>query len=157
MSLSDDVRFSSVHSCVRGGTFEQVLRNLSWTINRDTDLSYESVSAALKHIARRPNTGIGGGIAVLDWMSEDLNEPYVLLARLEAPVDVLAVDERPADFVLVLISPAAKSVVHLRHLARLTRLFRDEHFLDRLRMTRCSDGLMSVLLDEQSVALALAA
>lgn len=154
MSLSDDVRFTSVQSCVRGGTFEQVLRNLSWTINRDTDLSYDLISSTLKHIARRPGTGIGGGIAVLDWMSEDLNEPYVLLARLESSVDVHAVDEHPADFVLVLISPAAKSVVHLRHLARLTRLFRDEHFLERLRTTTCSDGLMSVLLEEHSVALA---
>lgn len=152
MSLSDDVRFNSVQSCVRGGSFEQVLRNLCWAVTRETDIPYDSVSATIKQIARRPNTGIGGGIAVLDWMSEDLSEPYVLLARLETPVDVDAVDERPADFVLVLISPATKSVVHLRHLSRLTRLFRDESFLERLRATSCSDGLMSVLLDEHSIA-----
>ncbi len=153
MSLGDDVRVSEVQFGLKGDNVELILKNLSWKISQDINFSAASVRSDLKRIAAY-KPGIGDGIAVFDWLSEGIEEPYVLVSRLEHPVDIQAIDDRPVDFILVLVSPDSQSVTHLRHLSRLTRMFRDVDLLDQLRSTQCEDGMRAVLSPENRQVLA---
>ena len=53
--------------------------------------------------------------------------------RLARPIDFAAIDERPVDLVILLLTPADGGNQHLATLAALSRPLRDEAFVQRLR------------------------
>ncbi|GEM_PF-1733393 len=154
MSLGDDLTITSVQCDLKGANTEQILKNLSWKISKDINMSASAIFADIRRSEKRGDAGIGDGVAVLDWRNEALQTPYVLVSRLETPLDMKTADERPVDLVLVLISPESQSLTHLRHVARLTRMFREEGLLEHLRSVKNNDGMMAVLSSENQRFLA---
>ncbi len=145
MSLGNDLTITNVQCDLKGANTEQILKNLSWKISKDINMSASAVFADLRKAEKRGDAGIGDGVAVLDWKSAAVKSSYILVSRLETPLDMRASDERPVDLVLVLISPEEQSLTHLRHVARLTRMFRESELLDHLRAVKNNDGMMAVL------------
>ncbi|MDY0029692.1 MAG: PTS sugar transporter subunit IIA [Pseudobdellovibrionaceae bacterium] len=149
-----DLVISNVYYDLKGSNTEQLFKNLTWKIARDLGISGSVVLSDMMTASKRHDVGIGDGVAVLDWKSDGIKSSYVIVAKLESPIEVSAIDERPVDIILVLISPREESLVHLRHLARLTRFFRDEKLLEQLRNTKCVDGMISILSPENRKILA---
>jgi PTS system nitrogen regulatory IIA component len=56
-----------------------------------------------------------------------------LFVRLGRPIDFAAIDEKPVDLVILLVSPADGGNQHLAMLAALSRPLRDAAFVQRLR------------------------
>ena len=65
----------------------------------------------------------------------------------EKPIDFEAVDERPVDLILVLLTPEGAGADHLKALARVSRLFRDRAMCEKLRGTDNVDALTALLTD----------
>ena len=55
------------------------------------------------------------------------------LARLGRPIDFEAVDDKPVDLVVLLLTPESAASQHLATLAALSRPFRDEAFVQQIR------------------------
>ena len=102
----------------------------------------------------RQSSGIGDGVALPHLKLRGLARPHILFARLHKPVEFTAVDGRPVDLMLLLLSPESDGPVHLRRLARLTRLLRDETLRRHLRGTDDAETLCALLSDPQSRRLA---
>lgn len=145
MSLGDDLRISNALFGLKGSNAEQIFRNLSWSIARDTGLAAPLVYAEMIRAKGNKTIGIGDGVAVIDWMSSGISKPYILIAQLETPTNLNLFDDMPEDFVLILISPDTESVTHLRRLSRLSRLFHTSSLLRQLRSVTNADGMMAVL------------
>jgi PTS system nitrogen regulatory IIA component len=96
---------------------------------------------------RLGSTGIGGGIAIPHGRIPGLACPYGLFARVSAPVDFDAIDERPVDIVFLLIAPEGAGADHLKALARVSRLLRDRALVDKLRATESADALYALLIE----------
>src|SRR5690348_5614065 len=79
------------------------------------------------------STGIGKGFAVPHARLNTLTQPFALLVKLARPIDFAAVDEKPVDIVVLLLSPEADASRHLATLAAVCRPARDPAFLQRLR------------------------
>ncbi len=56
-----------------------------------------------------------------------------MLVRLARPIDFAAIDERPVDLAILLLSPANGGNQHLATLAALSRPLRDAAFVQKLR------------------------
>lgn len=151
---TQDLAISNVYCGLKGSNTEQIFKNLTWKISQDIGISGSVVFSDMVTASKRHDVGIGEGVAVLDWKSDGIKSSYVIVAKLEQPIEVSAIDDRPVDIVLVLISPREGSLTHLRHLARLTRMFRDDHLLEQLRSTICVDGMLSILSPENRKILA---
>jgi nitrogen PTS system EIIA component len=94
---------------------------------------------------RLGSTGIGGGIAIPHGRMSSLGEPRGLFARLAHPIDFDSIDERPVDIVFLLVAPEGAGADHLKALARIARLLRDQDVAKKLRASRDAQAIYSVL------------
>jgi PTS system nitrogen regulatory IIA component len=154
MLTQNDIVFSDVHFAIKGDNAAQIVKNMSWLIGRPQNIPTLKIYNALDDILKTSIVGIGDGVTVFDWTSEQINTPYLLCATLETPVNFPSVDERASDIVLALISPAIYGPLHLQYLSRITRMFRDTALLHSIRNVTCVDGLNSILSAENRKILA---
>lgn len=90
-------------------------------------------------------TGFGGGTAIPHCKVSGIDMPVAVFARLATPVPYDAVDDEPVDLVCALISPAQDGASHLRALAEVSRLFRDEKVRAQLRGAADSAAMFALL------------
>ena len=94
-----------------------------------------NVRAARKDIAAREaqgTTALGHGVAVPHALTPGVNQPLIAYGRSRDGIDFGAPDGKPVHHVFLLLGPPARQPLHLRILARLTRLLADPRFRDHL-------------------------
>jgi PTS system nitrogen regulatory IIA component len=91
------------------------------------------------------STGLGKGFALPHARLEGLSETFALFVRLARPIDFAAIDDRPVDLVILLLSPANGGNNHLATLAALSRPLRDAAFVQRLRQAPDAAALHGML------------
>lgn len=130
---SETLHIDSFIYGLKAQTREQVLQAIAWKAGRvtSTDISWLADQLLMKE--QREHSGIDGGVAIPHLKSTPLDKPHIVLARLATPVDFGAMDGEPVDLVCTVFSPKMDGVLHLRRLARVTRLFRESFVLERLR------------------------
>jgi PTS system nitrogen regulatory IIA component len=79
------------------------------------------------------STGMGGGIALPHARLDAVSAPVAVLARLKKAIGFEAVDGQPVDLVCLLLLPASSDGTHLRALASVARILRDQAVVGRLR------------------------
>ena len=141
----DPLSITSVHVNVKGHNADQVFKFLAWEIARSSGLKAIEIYDRFEDFTRRHSPAIGDGVAVFDWKHELLDKPVLVYAQLETPCRIGTDEERPVDILALLISPESEGPLHLRRLARFTRLFRDLELLARLRDVTSEDGAKAVL------------
>ena len=75
-----------------------------------------------------------------------------LFARLERPIDFEAMDGQPVDLVFLLLAPEGAGADHLKALARIARLLRDQDVAKKLRASRDAQAIYSVLASPPATA-----
>ena len=111
----------------------QLLQELARRAAPAVKVEPDQLLTALQAREQLGSTGIGKGFAVPHARLETLTQPFALLVRLARPIDFAAVDEKPVDIVVLLLSPEADASRHLATLAAVCRPARDPLFLQRLR------------------------
>jgi nitrogen PTS system EIIA component len=74
-----------------------------------------------------------------------LERLFGFFARLERPIDFEAMDGQPVDLVFLLLAPEGAGADHLKALARIARLLRDQDVAKKLRASRDAQAIYSVL------------
>ncbi len=115
----------------------QVLRSLAQAAARVTGVDAEVILEALLQRERLGTTGLGGGIAIPHARIRELGNFTGFFVRLAKPVDFEAIDGEPVDLVFLLLAPEGAGTDHLKALARIARLLRDEELCEALR--HCED------------------
>jgi PTS system nitrogen regulatory IIA component len=90
------------------------------------------------------STAIGRGVAVPHARIEGLNRIYAVFVSLDEPIIADSVDGRPVDLYLGLLTPVGSDSEHLRTLALVTRLLRQDAIIEALR--RCTDNRLAYAL-----------
>lgn len=87
------------------------------------------------------STGVGEGVAIPHGKIKGLPKITGVLARLNQPIDFDSVDAQPVDLVFLLLAPEDASAAHLKALAKVSRLLRDEDARAALRGAETAEGL----------------
>ena len=90
-------------------------------------------------------TAVGYGVAIPHGKLPKLEKLFGLFARLERPIDFEAMDGQPVDLVFLLLAPEGAGADHLKALARIARLLRDQDVAKKLRASRDAQAIYSVL------------
>lgn len=90
-------------------------------------------------------TGVGQGIAIPHGKINNLDKVYGFFARLEQPIDFQAIDDRPVDLMFMLLAPHDAGADHLKALARVSRMFREPAFVEKLRGSRDAKTIHALL------------
>ncbi len=133
IELSDLLPPGSVVLGLKAGSKRQVLRTLADRVAADEGLDGGKVLDALLEREKLGTTGIGDGLAIPHAKLDGLDRLVGVFARLEQPVDFEALDDEPVDLLFLLLAPTGAAADHLKALARVARVFRDEALCQALR------------------------
>jgi PTS system nitrogen regulatory IIA component len=111
----------------------QLLQELAARAAAALGLDRRAIFEALLARENLGSTGLGKGFALPHARLDTLREPFAMLVRLARPIDFAAIDERPVDLAILLLSPANGGNQHLATLAALSRPLRDAGFVQKLR------------------------
>jgi PTS system nitrogen regulatory IIA component len=96
------------------------------------------------------STAIGDGIAIPHGKLDAIGELRGVLARSPAGIEFESIDGKPTNLVFMLVAPVSSTGVHLKALARLSRLFRDADFRQRLLAAPTREDMYRVIADEDA-------
>lgn len=94
------------------------------------------------------STGIGDGIAIPHGKLAGLEEIVVAFGRSAEGVDFEAMDGKPAHLFFLLMAPENSVGQHLKALAKISRMLKDEAFRKRLLAARDCDELFQALAEK---------
>jgi PTS system nitrogen regulatory IIA component len=100
---------------------------------------------------RLGTTGVGHGIAIPHGKVSGLNGIFGFFARLQAPVPFDAIDDRPVDLLFMLLAPEAAGADHLRALAKVSRLLRDQKLCEKMRQAKDAGAIYRMLTEAEAV------
>lgn len=95
-------------------------------------LGTEEILRVLTEREQLQSTGVGDGVAVPHGRFGSLDEQIGALLICPCPIEFDAIDGVPVSVLFALIGPRSAPADHLRTLAQMSRLLRDEEFRRRL-------------------------
>jgi PTS system nitrogen regulatory IIA component len=112
----------------------QLLRELARRVAPFADgIPVEMIEAALQSRETLGSTGLGRGFALPHARLEGLSRLVGLFARLARPIEYDSIDGKAVDLVFLLLMPAGADNNSVAALAAVSRRFRDEDCVARLR------------------------
>ena len=145
MEIEDLITPARVMPRLKATSKKHVLQELAKRAAELTGLHERAVFDVLLERERLGTTGVGNGIAIPHGKLPEIKELFGLFARLDEPVDFDAIDEQPVDLVFLLLAPEGAGADHLKALARIARLLRDQDVAKKLRASRDAQAIYSVL------------
>src|SRR5215475_12908354 len=152
MLLTDLVAPNAVIPALKVNSKKQILQELAAKAAELSGQSERTVLEILQQREKLGSTGVGNGIAIPHGKLPKLNKLFGLFARLDRPVDFEALDGQPVDLVFLLLAPETAGADHLKALARVARLLRDQDIARKLRESRDAEALFAVLTLNPSAA-----
>lgn len=110
-----------------------------------TGQAERDIFSTLLERERLGSTGVGHGVAIPHGKLPGLDRVVGLFARANNPLDYEALDDQPVDLLFVLLAPESSGADHLKALARIARVLRDEVMAEKIRSTDHASGIYSVL------------
>jgi PTS system nitrogen regulatory IIA component len=96
------------------------------------------------------STAIGDGIAIPHGKLDSVGRLVGALGRAVEGIEFESIDGKPTNLVFMLVAPASSTGVHLKALARLSRLFRDGDFRRRLLEAPSAEAMYQVIVEEDA-------
>jgi PTS system nitrogen regulatory IIA component len=145
MELADILSEESVIVCSGLKTKAEVLRQLAERAASVTRGDAGQIFEALSDREALGSTGLGNGIAIPHGKLAGLSGVTAVFARLDTPIDFEAVDDQPVDLLMLLLAPVGAGADHLKALARVARLLRNEGTVEALRRAHNAAELHTIL------------
>ena len=157
MNISDLLQPDAVFASLKVQSKKQLLQELSARVAPRTGLTDRRIFETLTERERLGSTGVGAGIAIPHGRMADIKQIVGVFARLESPIDYDAVDKQPVDLVFMLLAPDAAGADHLKALARVSRLLRNQQAVEKLRAATKAEALYAILTEPTASASSRAA
>ena len=145
MPLTDIVAPNAIIPALKANNKKQAIQELSAQAAKLTGLNERTILEVLQQRERLGSTAVGSGVAIPHGKLPKLDKIFGLFARLDRPIDFEAMDGQPVDLMFLLLAPEGAGADHLKALARIARLLRDQDIAKKLRASRDAQAIYSVL------------
>jgi nitrogen PTS system EIIA component len=152
MEIIDILRPEAALAGLKANNKKHVLQDLSRHAASATGVDEHRIFETLMERERLGSTGVGNGIAIPHGKLRDIDGLHGVFARLDKPIDFASIDGHPVDLIFLLLAPEGAGADHLKALARVSRLLRDETVCKKLRGADTADGLYMLLTQSEAQA-----
>jgi nitrogen PTS system EIIA component len=97
---------------------------------------------------RISTTAIGDGVAIPHGKLPSVDRVLGVFARSQEGIDFASLDGEPTHLFFALIAPQNAAADHLKALARISRLLKDDTFRQRLMQAKGSQELYTLIAEE---------
>lgn len=131
-----------------------VLRELAQhVVACDPELTAQDSEAVLRIFSERErlaSTGISDGVAIPHGKMAKLSKVSAFLAIKHEGIDFAAIDGGLSHIFIVLLAPESSASLHLKALARISRLFKDADFRQAILEADGAERIYKILADEDA-------
>jgi len=124
------------------------LKELAAPLAKAADLDLNTLVAVLREREKLGSTGIGGGVAIPHGKLNNLTEITLGFGRSRRGVAFDSMDGKPTHIFFLLLTPENSTGLHLKMLARISRMLKQESFKEKLLQAESGDELYQVIADE---------
>lgn len=148
MKLSEIVKPEFIISDLKAHDKKGVLEELSEIITeREPSLDKGLLLQVLLERERLGSTGIGDGIALPHGKLRELRRLLISFGRSMNGLDFDSIDEQPAYLFFLLLAPENSAGIHLKALAKISRLLKDGSFRRQLMSAKSGQEIYEMILD----------
>jgi nitrogen PTS system EIIA component len=151
MKIDDILKKDSIIANLVGTNKEEVLREITdFLQNQGMIKDKETLLNTLVEREKLGSTGIGENVAIPHGKSDELSQIITVFGRSLNGLDFEALDQKPVHFVCMVIAPSNSTGQHLKALARISRIFKNQNLRDGILKLQNADQIYSLLLEEDS-------
>ena len=125
-----------------------VLEELVTPAARIAGVNHEEVMRVLLDREQLGSTGIGGGIGIPHGKLKGLKSLVLGFGLSRKGVDFESIDGKPTHIFFLLVTPENSTGLHLKLLARISRILKNDLFKERLLGAVGSDEILSIIKEE---------
>jgi len=149
MKIQDILSQECTRAALASTTKEEVIRELSDMMTKThTNVDVEKLHDILVEREKLGSTGIGNGVAILHGKVSDLETIVTGFGRSVPGIPFDAQDGEPVHLFFVLIAPKNSASLHLKAMARLSRLLKDAHFRSHLFESDTAEKIYNIIIAE---------
>jgi PTS system nitrogen regulatory IIA component len=153
MKITEFLSPQAVIPALVGRTKQDVLRELAEGLATSyPPLNGGRVLEVLAERERLSTTGIGEGVAIPHGKLAGLPRLYGAFGVSRDGVDFASLDGKPAQLFFALVAPENSAGVHLKALARISRLFRNPAFRDSILGAPDAGRIYALIAEEDARA-----
>jgi PTS system nitrogen regulatory IIA component len=135
-------------------TKAEAIRRLSSLLARgQTAISAAEIERVLTEREDLQSTGVGGGVAIPHGAVDRLDHLIGAVLLCPDPIEFDAIDRAPVSILFAVIGPKRATGEHLKTLARVSRLLRDDGFRERLLGAASGPDAFTMIAAEDGRAL----
>ncbi|MGD1027296.1 PTS sugar transporter subunit IIA [Candidatus Binatus soli] len=151
MKITDILSPDMVVADLKGATKPEVLNELAKVLAaKYKEVKLGDLTAVLAERERLGSTAIGDGIAIPHGKLRGVTKIIGVFGRHVQGVDFDSLDGGPSQLFFVLVAPEDSASLHLKALARVSRLLKDGSFRSRLLAAKDSAELYSLIEEEDN-------
>ena len=149
MKITDILQESSVVASLAGRSKADVIQEMAGVLTRDhTEIDRQRLIQALEDRERLNSTALGDGVAIPHGKLPGLKRVLAAFGRSLAGVDFQSLDGKPTHLFFLLVAPEDSAGAHLKALARISRLLKEETFRRRLMEAPSARDLFETIRTE---------
>jgi len=148
MKILDVLEPNAVLVDLKATDKKSVLDELVGPIAQGAELNQEELVRILMERERLGSTGIGGGIGIPHGKIKALESLVLGFGLSRGGVDFESMDGRPTHIFFLLITPENSTGLHLKLLARISRILKNDPFKDKLMRAKDREEVIRIIQEE---------
>lgn len=151
MRIAEFLSQEAIIPDLRARDKEGILRELSAALVRaHPSLKQERLVEVLRERERLGSTGIGEGVAIPHGKLPGLQQLLAAFGVSREGADFEAIDGKPTQLFFALIAPENSAGVHLKALARISRLFKSARFRAAILEAGSAEAIFTLVSQEDA-------
>ena len=151
MKIAEFLKPESVISELSSSTKPDVLKELSSSLSKSNpSVPLLKLAAVLEERERLGSTGIGEGVAIPHGKLAGLTNLSASFGVSRSGIDFEAIDGKRTHLFFALVAPENSAGLHLKALARISRLFKNSSFREAILAAKNSEEIYSLIAREDA-------
>ena len=151
MRIDDFLAPEMVVPALQGRTKDDVIEELAEVVSKHhPEIDHWRLVGALQDRERLNSTALGEGVAIPHGRLAGAKRVMGAFGRSPQGVDFNSLDGKPTHLFFLLVAPEDSAGAHLKALARISRLLKDEAFRTRLMQAEDAASLYRVIREEDA-------
>jgi PTS system nitrogen regulatory IIA component len=151
MKLTDILAESSIVADLQASDKTEVLECLVEAVaSTHPDIDTQDILDVLLEREKLGSTGIGDGIAIPHGKSANVAQIISGFGLSKDGIDFDSLDGKPANLFFLLVAPEDSVGVHLKMLARISRMLKNSDFQEKLLQANSQQEIYQIISDEDA-------
>jgi len=148
MKILDVLQKESIISDLKSQDKKGILEELVAPIARITGVNHKDLVRVLMDREQLGSTGIGGGIGIPHGKLKQLESLALGFGLSRKGVDFESMDNQPTHIFFLLVTPENSTGLHLKMLARVSRILKHDQFKAKLLSATNTDEIFSIIKEQ---------